>query len=281
MGMRNIRRRDIMRNGFRVFLTAIVALVVQFGMLGPNARAMDERQTIAPDSHIQDQIKYIVTLETPEEGLREISKLKKMGSVEHLIQQLIYFQVNQMRLYRTKKITSRDLEKTSWGAHGTIALLLDWDKNTERITSASAYTLINAVLPYLGTKDPDLRSKLHEVLLWVDKMKGLRKNYTEYESYIASKKDNPPIALIRYMYQEAPREALLSLMRIYMKEPEKRKPIIQSEKVISSNIRKRLYKNDPDYFKIRQETLKNLSYLSQYNQWWVRLYVAEAMDREP
>jgi len=250
-----------MKDGLNILLVILVLLPLQFVALVSNATETNDKFSIEPDPKIQNWIKSIVTLETREQIRQEISELKKKSvSDEHLIQQLIYFQVHTMRMFKMKmiKITGNEFEKIMWSAYGTIGVLLDLDKNP-KITPESSCTLINAVLPYLRTKDPDLRERLHEVLDWIDQRKGPWKDYSGYEPYLESKKDEPPEALIEYMYRMSPSEAVTSMARIY------------ANAAAIDEIRTGLQKEEPQI----------LDSFSKRDEWWAHLYVAEKMRKNP
>ena len=243
-----------MKNYFRLILVAMVVLLVQFNAFG---------QEITPDPRIQAQIERITSIENLEDLFNEIPKLKGMEeNLEHLIQQLIYFDLNA--------------EGTEKGMR-TVTIfwkILNIDETTWRLPSASAQSFINAVLPYLGTKNADLKRLLYdEWLPMIDSLRGHDEiDYSHYESFIESRKKNPPLPLIQYMYEKSPGEALLVLTRIYVENPKAREPIIQAQQAVSADIKNRGYDVD------RSRAVSVLEEFSRDRRWWVRLYVAEIMN---
>ncbi len=257
-----------MKNCFKLILVVVVALLMQFDAFG---------QEITPNPRIQAQIDRIVSVgsaaENEEDLFSEISKLKEMeGNVEHLIQQLIYFRVNAMRMCDMGQISSDDMEN-AWG-FSLIALwkILTVDESTKRLSSASAQSIVSAVLPYLGTENLVLKKQLHRFLKSIDYGDGFKRDYSHYESFVKEKKKNPPLPLIQYMYEKSPGEALLVMLGIYEKNPEREKAIIQAKETIDADMKNRGYGVD------RSQAIEALEGLSRARRWWVRLYVAEIMQ---
>ncbi|MCK4648373.1 hypothetical protein KAT51_02500 [bacterium] len=265
-----------MKNSLRLILVAMVVLLIQIDAVG-NGKTMGGGQEITLDPRIQAQIECIASAaeDDKETHRREISKLRKMeGSLEHHIQQLIYFQLNKIRMHRAKEITYDDMEQAVLVAEYISCILVGIrDQMPLRLAPASAQSVINAVSPYLGTKDPDLLDLLHTQLLRIDALRGDDElDYSYYESFIKERKKNPPLPLIQYMYEKSPSEALLTLSQIYIKDPKAREPLIRAEQIISADIKNRGYDVD------RSQAVKALEELSHYKEWWVRLYVAEIIQ---
>ena len=241
-----------MKNSLRLILVVMVVLLVQFNAFG---------QEITPDPRTQAQIERITSIENLEELFNEIPKLKGMEeNLEHLIQQLIYFNLNT--------------EGTEKGMR-TVTIfwkILNIDETTWRLPSASAQSFINAVLPYLETKNADLKELLYDEWLPLIEGGGLKPDYSYYESFIKSKKKRPPLPLIQYMYEKSPGEALLVLTRVYAKDPKTREPIIQAKETIDADMKNRGYGVD------RSQAIEALEELSRNRRWWVRLYVAEIIQ---
>jgi hypothetical protein len=119
--------------------------------------------------------------------------------------------------------------------------------------------LIDAVLPYLGTKDPVLRKELHRTLLWVDQVHGGRKDFSQFESYLKRAGGVPCEALIRYMFDSEPQAAVLSMARVY------------GDKSAESDVADKL-KGDP-------KTV--LQSVAGRPEWWAHMYAVETMRKNP
>lgn len=249
-----------MNNDRRVFLVVVYSICMQCSLSIDRANGASGEPSIEPDSAAQDIIAELVLAESQEEVQEKLSQLKgQCDGLEQAIQQIIYFQLNTMGKYEKKEITGAELEQTGFRAYAAIALLLGLDTKP-RITPESSVTLINAVLPYLRTSDPNLRERLHEVLEWIDQRKGPWKDYSGYEPYIRSRKDNPPSALVEYMYQKAPDVALSSLANVYL-DADEAKAMVDRVK--------------------GEDDAQTLDRLSRRPEWWAQLYVAEKLRKNP
>lgn len=257
-------------------------LLVCFGAYKPYIWAADDR-AIKPDLRLQVEFNNIASSEKGEGALsNDISKLKEeKKSTEYILQQIVYFRANAKKMYLEKKVTSIQMDRVTGTSYNILKGFIDWDANSRKLSSISANSIIEAVVPYLETKDIELKKQLLWLLNLID-YRGVQKvDYSEYEIYIKSKKDNLPQTLIQYMYEKLPGEALLTLMRIYMKEPESREFITQAEQIVDNDIRKRFFCPVEKRDKVGAEAEKALNDLSKNDQWWVRLYVAEIVGREP
>lgn len=265
------------------FLLIGVLLVMQFGICAVYAWGADENQVIMPDSRLQDEFNNIVSPENEGQvSSSEILKLKEnTKSVEHLLQQLVYFRANARKVYFQEKTSSVQLDRATNVSYIILKEFINLDEKSKKISSASARSIINAVVPYLGTKDLELRKQLLWLLNLIDYRGILKVDYGEYESCIKDVKDNPPQALIQYMYEKLPGEALLSLMHVYMKEPKNEESIVQAESAIREDIKKREFGSVEESSKVGLDVKEALNKLSKNEQWWVRLYVAEVIGREP
>jgi len=213
-----------MINKVQIFCAVGWILSVQFIGLGAD-------RMIIPVPEIQTQINQIVLLGKTgaqrEKVLNEIAKLKQMGTVECLLQQLIYFRTNTMKIYNEKKITSREMETTMDMALYIIGnFLKPVDDNFVKITSESAQNLIRAVFPYLNTEDTDLKKQIYRMLKMVDLNVSGKQihpeyseypvDYTEYKKFIESNKNSELEPLIQYMSQISPGDALVILAHVYI-----------------------------------------------------------------
>ena len=176
-------------------------------------------------------------------------------------------------MYQRKEINKDANMMAGMGANWISCRLLGIaDDDDLPITYASAESAINAVLPYLETRNPYFREEiLHLELAKVEWVAAHESDYSKYELYIEKRKNNPPLALIEYMYTKSPEDALLSLMRVYMKDPEEKELLALHEEIIRKNIK------TEDY----TDVIHSLNELSQYKEWWVHLYVAEIMKQCP
>ena len=115
--------------------------------------------------------------------------------------------------------------------------------------------IANGVLPYLDSPDGKMRKQSHNWLGEVDAGRsGKEPDFGVYESIIRKRKGDVPKGLVRYMYAKSPESALSTMASIYLTRD-------------------------------RAEALMNeagaLETLSKRSEWWVNLYVAETMKRNP
>ena len=271
-------------------------MLLIFSVLFLQSAGVRGEQMIASDTRIQSQISHIVSMpntgEAQEAILREISQLKKMDTVEHLLQQLIYFRTNTMKMYNAGKITGETMEQTMNMTLYTIGtLLIPMDDTFEKISSPSAQILIKSVIPYLGTEDTDLKKQLYRMLKMVDlnasgkfnfKYSEYPVDYSEYKLFIEINKDKLSEPLVQYMYQKAPGEALITLANVYL-NPMEKDTVIRDENIIREDFRKRSHgpvKNRPHTISAEaKQAFEQLS--SEHSQWWVQMYIAEILSREP
>jgi len=210
-----------MKNYFKLSLVVIAVLLVQCTIGAGNM--IQKSQEITPDAEIQAQIERIVlillgTHPSEEEALLEFAKIKQIIDSKRtdLILQLIYYRVETRRMGQEKEISSRETEDRMMSVYFFLKELIAMDENSERFSPLLARSIIDAVVPYLKTKDLLLQKELR---WWLDKLdygNGLKRDYSYYETYINENKKNPPEALIEYMYQKSPKETRSVLRRVYI-----------------------------------------------------------------
>ncbi len=284
------KERDKMKNKLKKLLVIMCILAIQSNMLGRCDQVIKNDQGIKPDLVIQDQFKHIVSEEDKEKSISDISTLKEAENrnLGHLIQQLIYFRVNIKQMYDMKKISYNEMETSMNGSLHIFNNFLTVKQGSNKIDSAAVGQIVSAVVPYLGTEDQDTKKQLRWLLKGIDFQElssgnyGLYKaDYTEYELFIKDKKDAPPQSLIQYMYEISPGDALLALTRIYINESKIQDAITQSEKLIKDDSQKRYFSPVEKRKTVGAEARQAVDDLSKNDQWWVRLYVAEIIGREP
>lgn len=167
--------------------------------------------------------------------------------------------MNAERIYNAMHLSNEEATKRRMIADALIAFLLDWDPKTETPTDAARQTLIKAVLPYLGTKDPALRKELDQVLGWAVEGHGDKTSYKHFETYLKNNTNELPESLVTYMYDAQPQAAALSMACVY------------GNKGAEDELADKL-KGDPKAV---------LQSLADRPEWWARLYAAEVMSKNP
>jgi hypothetical protein len=102
-------------------------------------------------------------------------------------------------------------------------------------------------------------------------------DYEPYTDYLAYHKDAPPLGLVRYMFDNAPGQAVLSLALVYREHIGKNayRDIQWSEHIIADAIWRKERQYDEQFEQIKQQAISELDNLSKHDAWWARLYAAE------
>ena len=119
---------------------------------------------------------------------------------------------------------------------------------------------VAAILPLLDTSDITLRKMLYGELKSIDERdNGGSHDFSQFSALISQRKNDPPAALLRYMFDRDSKVAVLSMASIY------------GDKAEEAEIADKL-KCDP---KIALQSLADRP------EWWAHLYVAETMKKNP
>jgi len=221
--------------------------------------------TIVPDPKIQSMINnYTYNIATDEDFRKALEEFKGIGgeNYEKLIPQILY--------YTSKAKSTRE---------GMMpATLFEQLKIND-------FQSINAIMPYLGTKDNELKEQLYNFLGGIDGTQFRVYDFSLYNHLILKQKLknlDPPHDLIAYMYQRSPGTAVISIQKVYHNDPNAMnwKPIYWAEHLVSDVLWKQkwgfLQENE-----VEQAALDALDVLSQHKGWWARLYVANILKQEP
>ncbi len=217
---------------------------------------------IEPIPSVQAWIKEVVAL-GPTAKQEDLSRAvddfrQNHADTREIIQQLLYFELNAKKIYGDERISEEEINGKALLAHVLIAFCLDWDKKKGAPSPSSSKMLIDALLPYLGTRNTTFKNTLHQTLMWVDQMHGSKKDFSHYESYLRCSTNAPTESLVRYMYDRDSRAAVMSMCRVY------------GDKTAEPELADKL-KADPK---------AALQSLVDRPEWWVRLYVAETMKKQ-
>lgn len=143
--------------------------------------------------------------------------------------------------------------------------------------------LFGAVLPYIDTSDPVLGRQIQCFLHQIEGVSS-PSHPPEYDKYyvphIAANRHSPPLALIEYMYRNAPGEALRACDSVFKVESNDTRKILLGVRTIDDAIWKRqkgFLAADEAKTQIGQE----LQALMLHDRWWVRLYVAGFLRSNP
>jgi hypothetical protein len=99
-------------------------------------------------------------------------------------------------------------------------------------------------------------------------------------SYVGERKKDPPWGAVQLLYWKAPSAALMKMHGFYNTgDNEKHRALVWAE----HRVRDVVWKKATGFIKPgeRDDAVAELSKLSQYDEWWVKLYVAEMLRRHP
>jgi hypothetical protein len=102
-------------------------------------------------------------------------------------------------------------------------------------------------------------------------------DYDVYTEYLASHTDAPPLGLVRYMFDNAPGPAVLSLALVHREKIGRTayRDIRWSEHIIADAIWRKEGQYNEQFNQVKQLAVGELEKLSQHEAWWARLYAAE------
>lgn len=216
--------------------------------------------TVALDAELQQAIDRVVHAEGDAERVPALDALRARAEAAPLtvIQQLV------MR-------TGQAADPRDALASGAI---LD-----ELAFSQSA--LVAALVPLLDSMDQTQVAAARGVLATVEDASAERApDFSYYRELIAARVtagQAPPAGLIRHMYELAPGQALLAMLRAYqLRQPDEIKPILWAEHAVSDVIWKQRFgflapgEIDP-------QAAAELARMARHEHWWARLYAVQIM----
>jgi len=183
-----------------------LAAVLLIGILayGQCIIAQQKGITITPNEKIQSFLNGLLSSNkqemfsgTEEQLQKKFAELKKMvdGRHEKLIPELIYYSMHAKSM-REAMLAGVVIEQLG----------------------ISKESIVLGIVPYLDTKDEQLRSTLYNWLGGIDSDDDLPKkpDFSIYEAIIRERDSNVSEGLIEYMYQKSPKETQSVLRRVYI-----------------------------------------------------------------
>jgi len=195
-----------------------------------------------------------------ENAFRKLSELKRKAQTDkRLVPQLVYYEANTTDL-----------------GEGMMVYMIF---HLGEITPTS---VAMGLAPYVWEPNLKVRKKVHRRLRIVEDASTRRKPdfrhyYGVIRQYASGKSEQPTLPLISRMYELDPGEAMLTMMRVLLRENlDARRQIIWAEHVIADVLWKHEHKFlEPN--QIDPPAADQLKKLSESPYWWARLYVAETM----
>lgn len=143
--------------------------------------------------------------------------------------------------------------------------------------------LVALLVPYLeATTEPQMQHNLMMPLNAILFRNGRhRPDFKKLEPFLATKKASPPTNLItRVMLQNNPHAALNTLAEVYAESPDEKK-LLQATAPTVQKASEATRGHMPNSGEMRDVAMSELAGLSNRKEWWVRLYVAAVMEKEP
>lgn len=244
----------------------------------PTGDAPAEALGIAPDAELQARLERLAAMEheesaSPEKVCAAIEELRNRADQDQheFFKQLLY-------LYARHAGPGGDEELQN------VAMLLGSKLGIPRAT------MVAVLIPYIDHDHPRVR---HMARNFLGKIEGGateevcgRRDYRWYEPLIS--RGDPPLPLVRYMYEHGPGSALLVLNRVHLvgtpsstsPEWKRYQRILWAEHVVSNN----LWKQEHQFIgedEVEPAAAAELEKLSRHEAWWARLYVAEILAQHP
>ncbi|HKQ98812.1 MAG TPA: hypothetical protein VJV75_13120 [Candidatus Polarisedimenticolia bacterium] len=164
-----------------------------------------------------------------------------------------------------------------------MALYLEKSDGTERSMAGAillrqlAFTppeILDGVVPRLEGARPPLRRIFTDFLGSIDRRDGGEPDFRVYDAWLAGRGDRPPAALVSYLYEVSPAEALDGMRRVYGRGAEPRsestRAVGELQGLMADRDASRSW-SDAD----RRRAATALESLSRDPSWWVRRYAAE------
>lgn len=265
-------------------IVALASLMLAMGMhqnQGVNdgaAGLIQDDIQIDPDPSVQEEIDRIIRRgkeiddsSSSREALQVLDgwiELERRVGPATLVPQLVYYSMHGENILESMAF--------EYALH-----LLNFADRLEEATIASA------LIPYLATRDPELKKQITGYLRHTEDWRNGRPDYSHYRSLVAAAaraREALPRPLIRYMYESHPAQAVLTMLSAFPGQQrlaaDDRKLILWAEHQVADVLWKWRHGFLPQD-KVEPEAAKALADLVHHEQWWVRLYVAETIRQHP
>jgi hypothetical protein len=227
----------------------------------------NEKITFEPDPEIQKLINEVAyTTGGKKEGeafFENLDLLQKRGGKNYskLVPNLIYY-------------SSRGQNVREGMAAGGIIHYL----------GISEMQVLSALLPYVGVEDELFRKELEKLI--VDLEPGFREQKGFEHIYLRGYADQggwPPRNAMEFLYRKGPSAALLTMTKAYHNGPEteKTRAIKWAEYSVRHVLALKSFHRGDKLPEATRDAVKALDELSKFEEWWVRLYVAEILSQHP
>jgi hypothetical protein len=214
---------------------------------------------LTPDFHVQKLLDQIHTGVSENAVTNALMNLNAHfgGNLSACFPQIIYYRAEVKRKYTQKQISSADMEKRLMGTYIILREIApsqdDWKRADWKVD------VLTNVVPYIGSDDPFIAEQAQWLLKKMDYAGANKVDFSAYEQLMKNRPEKPEPALIKYMYQKNPQAAVLSMSRVY------------GDKTAEDDLANQL----------KGDTKATVQSLVARSEWWVHLYVAMVMKKEP
>ncbi len=245
-----------------ILLAAIISLIVSLPIRGFAEQGEGKAMRIEPDPVLQTEIRGIAEASNEQELDDRLDQIKTLVGRDYdlLVPQLLHY-------------VAHDQEAKAKMAIGLILERLHIPKPA----------VVSALVPHLDHPNLAIQKTVHDLLHHHEDRSATRPpDFSSYRAIIEAAVragDEPPPALVRFMYASDPGAALLAMMRGHqLRDPDEIKPILWGQHRVAEMLWKRRY----GFIKpteVEPEALRQLEVLSRHDRYWVRLYAAEMCRR--
>jgi hypothetical protein len=254
----------------RVFAAMVILCEVLIGA----CRSKTGNADIVPNSIAQQTIENLTIViqelgrgtksRTDDEAFALLDQLKRSvgGDQKALLQQLTY--------YLSQTPDERQ-------AYGMLAIL--------HFLKPAMSDILSAILPVIDTPNTKLRNAVYYFLAYIAEGGGGKSfDYSAFDPVLRERKHNPPLGLIRFMYEarelgNSPVLAATTLSHVYVDDPQERDNLIAELQTVQ-RLRDEIQQapmNERE--RLRRQFGDQLAGLAQRSEWWVQLYVASTLRR--
>lgn len=240
--------------------TGITAALLTALCLAPSAQDAARAGLPAPDPALQAGIRRLLAAPGAKEQREALEALRAGGGKEH---ELL---VPQLFLFSHRATDTRE------------AMLLGVVLAELAIPPAH---VVRALVPLLEDADRPLRQALGNVLSeYEDRSLDRGASFTIYGPLLERE---PPLGLVRHLFETDPGAALLALARAQVVDAAELRPLLWAEHEVEDLLwRVRFgFIQRTELVRAAPEALEQLELLARHPRWWARLYAAAIANAEP
>lgn len=141
--------------------------------------------------------------------------------------------------------------------------------------------IVMAMLPYIESDHEQLRQAALEQFRGIEARRGFGEpDFSHYGSLVQGHKEDPPLRLVKYMYDRSPGTAVLVMQGIYDERHDRFRDVVWAEHVIEDNLWQQRQNFLEDEATL-PEAVAEVTKMARHEEWWARLYAAEIITQHP